>query len=88
MGVLADADAAFNHIGWKFYLVFICLDICTFTLVFLVFPETKGLSLEEMNVLFGDDVAVKLVDARTDAGPLQHNKGADAGAPVEMAEKA
>lgn len=68
--------------------MFICLDVCTFTLVFLVFPETKGLSLEEINVLFREDVAVELVDARTDVSTLQHNKEADIGGSVEMTEKA
>lgn len=60
------APTSFEHIGWKFYLVFICLDCLTFTLVWLKFPETKGLSLEEIGELFGDPVAVHIT--RTEEG--------------------
>ncbi|CAF9936030.1 hypothetical protein IMSHALPRED_010435 [Imshaugia aleurites] len=60
------APTSFTHIGWKFYLVFICLDVCTFTMVWVVFPETKGLSLEEINELFGDPVAVHITHDQED----------------------
>lgn len=52
---LQAASTAFANIGWKFYLVFI---IITFlgTIALLVFlPETKGIPLEEIAKIFGDD---------------------------------
>ncbi|OQV02334.1 hypothetical protein CLAIMM_07550 [Cladophialophora immunda] len=54
------AGPAFNHIGWKFYLVFIIVTSLMLPFVILYFPETKGLSLEEIGVLFGDEVALDL----------------------------
>ncbi|KAK9382852.1 general substrate transporter [Kockiozyma suomiensis] len=53
---LEAASTAFANIGWKYYLVFICMSIFFFVLVFFYFPETKDLSLEEMAALFGDEV--------------------------------
>ncbi|OAG40005.1 hypothetical protein AYO21_05686 [Fonsecaea monophora] len=54
------AGPAFNNIGWKFYLVFIIVTSLMVPWVILYFPETKGLSLEEIGVLFGDEVALDL----------------------------
>lgn len=51
------AATAFTNIGWKYYLVFISLSF-VFAPVFWYFsPETKGLSLEEIGALFGDEIA-------------------------------
>ncbi|KAI9567330.1 sugar transporter [Boletus coccyginus] len=47
--------------GWKFYLLFVCLNAMDFIIITLFFPETKGKSLEEMAVIFGDDIDAKKV---------------------------
>ncbi|KIW63046.1 hypothetical protein PV04_09924 [Phialophora macrospora] len=54
------AGTAFATIGWKYYLVFVCVAVSA--LPFLVFccPETKGLTLEEVGQLFGDEVGLDL----------------------------
>ncbi|KAL6252904.1 hypothetical protein RBB50_000623 [Rhinocladiella similis] len=54
------AGPAFNNIGWKFYLVFILVTSCMLPYFAWKFPETKGLSLEEVGGLFGDEVALDL----------------------------
>lgn len=33
------------NIGWKFYLVFVCLNAVDFIIIAAFFPETKGKSL-------------------------------------------
>ncbi|KIW45754.1 uncharacterized protein PV06_04112 [Exophiala oligosperma] len=51
------AAIAFENIKWKFYLVFICFTALMAAVVFLYFPETKGLTLEEISKAFGDATA-------------------------------
>ncbi|OBT75673.1 hypothetical protein VF21_05167 [Pseudogymnoascus sp. 05NY08] len=52
------AATAFNTIGWKFLLVFICISATTLPFWWYCLPETKNLSLEEISALFGDGVAI------------------------------
>lgn len=53
---LQSAPTAFENIGWKFYLCFI-IPAFLFSIVCLIFyPNTKGLALEEIAALFGDEV--------------------------------
>ncbi|KAH7127796.1 general substrate transporter [Dactylonectria estremocensis] len=49
-----SAATAFADIGWKFYLVFIIVPACGLPILWRL-PETKGLSLEEIAAVFGDD---------------------------------
>lgn len=41
-------------------LVFIILPLCGVGIVAFVLPETKGLALEEIGALFGDEVALDI----------------------------
>lgn len=36
------SNLAMNNIGWRYYLVFICLNAVDFVVITLFFPETKG----------------------------------------------
>ncbi|KAL1413322.1 hypothetical protein Q8F55_001081 [Vanrija albida] len=49
----------FKNIGYKTYMVFMCF--CIVGLLFSIFivPELKGLSLEEVDHIFGDDAGAK-----------------------------
>ncbi|KAK5744134.1 hypothetical protein LTR17_002164 [Elasticomyces elasticus] len=51
------APLAFQTIGWKYYLVFILVPAAGALVLVLYFPDTNGLSLEEMAAAFGDTVA-------------------------------
>ena len=54
---LVGAPVALNAIGWKFYLVLICPSAVYICLIYLLFPETKQRSLEEIGEIFGEKVA-------------------------------
>lgn len=61
------APTALAHVGWKFYLLFICCCVVGCFWIYFTFPETKGLPLEEVAALFGDadDVAVYSANLET-----------------------
>jgi hypothetical protein len=61
--LLQTAPIGIVEVGWKYYLVIICWCIVFIPIVYLYFPETAKLSLEEIAQRFGDDVAVHINDA-------------------------
>ncbi|KAJ9613070.1 hypothetical protein H2200_003011 [Cladophialophora chaetospira] len=65
---LEVAPTAFADIGWKFYLVFLSLLICFIIPLFFYFPESKGLSLEEVARLFNDEITSVRLDAMEVSG--------------------
>lgn len=59
----APVNLALKNIGWKYYLVFVSVTVVSTAILAVYFPETKNLTLEEINAKFGDEVAVDLKDA-------------------------
>jgi MFS family permease len=60
--LLQTAPIGIVNVGWKYYLVIICWCIVFIPMVYLYWPETARLSLEEIASRFGDDVAVHIND--------------------------
>lgn len=56
--VLVAGPIALEVIKWKFFLVLIIITALHWLNVFFLFPETKQRSLEDINVAFGEKVAV------------------------------
>lgn len=48
---------AFEALSWKFYFVFIALNLFACFVYWMWLPETNQLTLEEIAGAFGDDVA-------------------------------
>ncbi|KAI0734283.1 general substrate transporter [Fomitopsis betulina] len=48
------SNMAIENVGWRYYLLFILLNFIDFCLIALLFPETKGKTLEQMAEVFGD----------------------------------
>lgn len=55
---------AVENIAWRYFLIFIICDAIFITVVYFVYPETVGRTLEEIAALFGDEVAVDIHDAK------------------------
>ncbi|KAK7885435.1 hypothetical protein LTR67_010228 [Exophiala xenobiotica] len=48
------APTAFKNIKWGYYIIFIALNFVTIIVVWLFFPNTRSLALEEVAAIFGD----------------------------------
>ncbi|OAK96923.1 general substrate transporter [Phaeosphaeriaceae sp. SRC1lsM3a] len=53
---------AMKSIGWKYYIFFCCLLAVLFVIIWVVFPETKGHSLEEIREVFEGKRSEKTVE--------------------------
>jgi hypothetical protein len=73
-----------RKVGWKFYLALIIPGTIGGVIMFCFFPDTKGLPLEEIAAIFGDedDIAVyqREIDVK-DGGIIEdHHSDAKGGA--------
>ena len=68
---------ALGHISWKYYFVFVAFNlVVTLPTVWLTFKETRGLTLEDTDLLFGERAAGNLPeDLRKDGlhAPVSEN---------------
>ena len=48
---------AIEAISWRYFLVFLIMDCIYLVIVFLFYPETKNMALEQIGEVFGDSVA-------------------------------
>lgn len=45
---------ALENIGWKYYIIFVVIIAISTVLIYFVYPETKGHTLEEMDTVFNN----------------------------------
>lgn len=58
--------------GWRFYLCFIIPGTIGALVMWFVFPDTKGLPLEEVAALFGDADEVAIYQRDIEVDPEHH----------------
>jgi MFS family permease len=56
--VVMITPVAINTIGWAYYIVFAAIGACIPISVYLLFPETMGRNLEEIDMLFRESPSV------------------------------
>jgi sugar porter (SP) family MFS transporter len=61
-----------ESIKWKYYIVWCCVIVSNFIIGYFFYPETKNLSLEEVNQLFDSNLNVRSGDAEKDEKGGQH----------------
>ncbi|CAI6091884.1 unnamed protein product [Clonostachys chloroleuca] len=69
---------AMKAIGWKFYIVFCCILAVLFVVIYFLFPETKGRSLEQVAEIFdgkNDTLEEKTKDGKTDVVEIEKRLG-------------
>lgn len=66
------APTAFATIGWKYYLVFICLSVLGAAIIYFTFPDTLHMPLEEVARLFGDEDLVAIYQKDIHIDPEKH----------------
>ena len=49
---------AIETIGWKYYLVFLCISATIIPVVWFFYPETMGRSLEELETMFSEGKSI------------------------------
>jgi hypothetical protein len=54
----------YNDIGYLFYLVFVICTAVAGVLYFFVLPETKGVTLEDISVFFGDEIVATFEESK------------------------
>ncbi|KAF4454607.1 General substrate transporter [Fusarium austroafricanum] len=76
----APVTLGLKNIGWKFYMIFVVVTVVSTIAIWFTFPETQGLPLEEINLLFGEKVEVDLKSAvvaeaeqNKTSGPVSEN---------------
>ena len=68
---------ALTNIGYRFYVILAVFNVCIAIIVFFFFPESKGLSLEEIDFYF-----IRKYGSATDIREMEENIGKQGGAQV------
>lgn len=54
---------ALDAISWRYFLIFLIMDVVFIVAFYFYCPETRKKTLEEIEALFGDDIAETLEEA-------------------------
>jgi hypothetical protein len=73
---------AINNIGWKTYIIFAVLNAAWVPVIYLFFPETKGLELEAVDRLFAGEALLS-----EEYGGNNEEKGVSGGMVTEVESK-
>ncbi|KAK9386644.1 general substrate transporter [Lipomyces mesembrius] len=64
--VVEITPPAIENIGYRTYIIFAIFNVCFLPIVWFWFKETKGLSLEDIDLLFADEQALEMYRVMVD----------------------
>ncbi|KAM0271132.1 hypothetical protein ACHAQH_009181 [Verticillium albo-atrum] len=74
---------ALEDLRWKYYIVFVCALLLWLAIIYFTFPETRGLSLEEVSMIFdGRQALERTYDIKAEG--LVHEEHAEKVVPEEQ----
>ncbi|KAH7028974.1 lactose permease [Microdochium trichocladiopsis] len=70
---------AMKAIAWKYYIVFCCILACLVVIIYFLFPETRGHTLEEIREIFEGKLDAAGLGKDVEAAPLPSDDASDEG---------
>ncbi|PKS08643.1 hypothetical protein jhhlp_005032 [Lomentospora prolificans] len=68
---------ALDAIGFKFFYVFVACDLVAALVYYFFYPETSKLTLEEIDVLFGDQIVEHVLQVDNNKASILHSEHVD-----------
>ncbi|WWC64932.1 uncharacterized protein I303_107546 [Kwoniella dejecticola CBS 10117] len=81
--VVQFTPSGIANLGWKFYIIFAVINAAFLPPIYFFFPETKGLSLEAIDLIFAPSAAL---DAGEDKLQVEHLESTATNRPVLESE--
>lgn len=74
-----------DALGWKYYLVYVGWLVVEILVFWFLYPETKGYTLERLQLVFGEDVKLSGLEEKglQQDADVEHKVAADNGVHVE-----
>ena len=70
--IVQITPVALANIGWRTYIIFAVLNAAFVPIIYLFFPETKGLELEDMDRLFSGDSVLALHNDKANVSSIEN----------------
>ena len=68
---LQITPVAVNTIGYQYFIVYAVISACIVPLVYFLYPETMGRSLEELEMLFSETPSIRAIVKESKRKPTQ-----------------
>ena len=69
--ILQITPVAVNTIGYQYFIVYAVISACIVPLVYFLYPETMGRSLEELEMLFSESPSIRAIVKESKRKPTQ-----------------